>query len=217
MYKRILQLGVLVLISYNVTAADFSTPTSRVKDSIDKVIAILQNQSLGRDTKWKRIATVIREGFDFRSMSQSVLSTNWRTASPDEQERFTEFFSQYIEETYRDKIEAYTDEKVVYKNETIRGNRAIVETMIVTGSTEIPVVFKLREDDGQWYAYDAVIEGVSLVSNYRTTFMAIVRNEGMSGLLNNIQKRIDKYKERQEHKGAGGAAEKPAAHAAGEG
>ena len=217
MYKRIFQLGVLILISYTVMAADFSTPTSRVKDSVDKVIAILQDQTLDKDTKWKQIATVIREGFDFRSMSQSVLATNWRKASPEEQERFTEFFSQYIEETYRAKIEAYTDEKVVYKNETIKGNRAVVETVIVTSSTEIPVNFKLRQDDGQWYAYDVVIEGISLVSNYRATFAAIVKNEGMDGLLNNIQKRIDKYKAEQAEKGSGKATDNPETKAADQG
>ena len=119
---------------------------------------------------------------------------------PDEQERFTEFFTEYIEGTYRAKIEAYKDEKVVYKSQTIRGNRAMVETDITTSSTSIPVDFKLRQDDGQWFAYDVIIEGVSLVSSYRSTFAAIVKNEGMDGLLNNIQKRIDKYKAEQARK-----------------
>jgi len=217
MYKRIFHLGILVLLTCTVMAADFSTPTARVRDSIERVIAILQDQSLDRDARWEQIAAVIRGGFDFRSMSQSVLATNWRKASPEEQERFTEFFSQYIEETYRAKIEAYTDEKVLYKDETIKGDRAVVETVIVTSTTEIPVNFKLRLDDGQWYAYDVVIEGISLVSNYRTTFAAIVKNEGMDGLLNNIQQRIDKYKAEQAEKAAGKPVQEPAAETAGEG
>lgn len=213
MHKRIFQLCILILFSYTAMAADFSTPTARVRDSIEKVISVLQDQTLDKDARWKQIAAVIREGFDFRSMSQSVLATNWRKATPEEQERFTEFFSQYIEETYRAKIEAYTDEKVLYKNETIKRNRAVVETVIVTSTTEIPVNFKLRLNDGQWYAYDVVIEGISLVSNYRTTFSAIVKNEGMDGLLNNIQKRIDKYKAEQAEK----AKQESASTAAGEG
>ena len=189
-----------------------------MRDSIERVIAILKDQSLDRDARWNQIAAVIRDGFDFRSMSQSVLATNWRKATPEEQERFTEFFSQYIEETYRAKIEAYTDEKVLYKDETIKGKRAVVETVIVTSTNEIPVNFKLRLDDGQWYAYDVVIEGISLVSNYRTTFAAIVKNEGMDGLLNNIQKRIDKYKAEQEDKAAGDKTmDAPATESAGDG
>jgi len=200
MYKRIFSLMVLVLFASIAVAADYSTPTGRVKDSIEKVIATLNDKNLSREDRWQQISAVIKNGFDFRSMSQSVLATNWQKATPEEQQRFTEFFTQYIEETYRAKIEAYTDEKVMYKAETIKGDRAVVDTMIVTGSTEIPVSFKLKNNDGEWYAYDVVIEGISLVSNYRSTFAAIVKNEGMDGLLSDIQKRIDKYKADQSAK-----------------
>ena len=109
MYKRIFLLGILIFLSCSTVAADYTTPTGRVKDAVDKVITILKDQTLDRESKWQEIAVVIRSSFDFRSMSQSVLATNWRKASPDEQERFTEFFTEYIEETYRVKIEAYTD------------------------------------------------------------------------------------------------------------
>lgn len=205
MYKRIFSLMVLVLFASIAVAADYSTPTGRVKDSIEKVIATLNDKNLSREDRWQQISAVIKNGFDFRSMSQSVLATNWQKATPEEQQRFTEFFTQYIEETYRAKIEAYTDEKVLYKEETIKGDRAVVDTMIVTGSTEIPVSFKLKNNGGEWYAYDVVIEGISLVSNYRSTFAAIVKNEGMDGLLSDIQKRIDKYKAEKAGQDAGEA------------
>ena len=203
MYKRIFSLVLLILFASIALTADFSTPTGRVKDSIEKVISILKDKALDRESKWQRIATVIKSGFDFRSMSQSVLATNWQKASPEEQQQFTEYFTQYIEATYRAKIEAYTDEKVVYKEETVKGDRASVDTLIVTSTTEIPVTFKLKNNGGEWYAYDVVIEGISLVSNYRTTFAAIVKNEGMDGLLSNIQSRIDKYKADQAAGGGG--------------
>lgn len=194
MYKRIFLLGLLILLSCSVVAADYSTPMGRVKDSVAKVISILRDQSLDRENKWEQIEVVIRSSFDFRSMSQSVLARNWLKANPTEQEQFNEFFTESIEEIYRAKIEAYTNEKVIYKSQTIRGNRAIVETEIEANSNSIPVDFKLRQEDGQWFAYDVIIDGVSLVSNYRNTFAAIVKNAGMDGLLSNIQKKIDKYK-----------------------
>ena len=65
----------------------------------------------------------------------------------------------------------------------------------MTDTNEIPVDYKLKNNNGTWYAYDVVIEGVSLVNNYRSTFAAIVNNDGMDGLLNDIQRRIDKHKE----------------------
>ena len=207
MMARALSSIALLLIAVTAFAADFTTPMGRVKDSVDRVISILKDQSLDREARWRQIAAVIDNGFDFRSMSQSVLATHWKEATPEERERFTEFFSQYIEETYRSKIEAYTDEEIRYGSETIRGDRAVVETVIVTKTTEIPVNFKLKSNDGKWYAYDVVIEGVSLVANYRSTFAAIVKNEGMDGLLSDIQRRIAKYKEEQAAQPAAASAE----------
>jgi phospholipid transport system substrate-binding protein len=187
----------LSLISVFVIAADLSTPTGRVKDSVEKVITILKDKSVKRETRWDKIGVVINDSFDFRSMSQSVLATNWKKASPEERQQFVVFFSQYLEDTYRNKIEAYTNQRVEYVGETIRGKKAVVETFIITDSSEIPVNYKLKNNDGTWFAYDVVIEGVSLVSNYRSTFAAIVKNDGMDGLLTDIQSRINKYKASQ--------------------
>lgn len=193
-FVRILSTTIL-LLAWNVAlAADYSTPMGRVKDSVERVLGILNDTSLDRETQWRKVAVVIDESFDFRSMSQSVLSTHWRRATLEERERFTEFFSQYIEETYRSKIEAYTDQKIEYKKETINGDRAVVDVSIVTSSSAIPVSFKLKDNGGDWFAYDVVIEGVSLVNNYRNIFTAIAKNEGMDGLLSDIQRRIDHYK-----------------------
>ena len=194
LFKKITCAGLLVMLMNPGFAADYSTPMGRVRDSVEKVLTILNNASLNRESRWRRIAVVINDSFDFRSMSQSVLSTNWKRATLEERERFVDFFSQYIEETYRSKIEAYTDQKIIYKDESISGDRAIVDMAIVTDNSEIPVSFKLKDNSGEWYAYDVVIEGISLVNNYRNTFSAIAKNEGMDGLLADIQRRIDNYK-----------------------
>ena len=196
--KKFCSLILILLVSASLLAEDFTNPTARVKDSVEKVISILKDESLERELRWKSIGSVINQSFDFRSMSQSILATNWRTATPAEREKFVEFFSQYLEETYRTKIEAYTNQKVEYIGETINGKRAVVETLIITDNTEIPVNYKLKNNDGIWFAYDVVIEGISLVSNYRSTFAAIVKNDGMDGLLNDIQLRIDRYKSSNE-------------------
>lgn len=185
----------LVLMStFSVQAAVFTEPTARVKDAVNRVITILKDKELGQGERWDQIGNVIDESFDFRSMSQSVLATNWKKATPEERARFVEFFSQYLEETYKDKIQAYTNQRVEYNDEVIRGKRAVVETVIITDNTVIPVNYKLKDNDGSWYAYDVVIEGVSLVNNYRNTFAAIVKNDGMDGLLSDIKSRVDKYK-----------------------
>lgn len=197
MIKKLATSCVLFIISVSISAADLSSPSGRVKDSVDKVLAVLKDKSLDRETRWDKIGIVINDSFDFRSMSQSVLATNWKKASPEERQQFVVFFSQYLEDTYRTKIEAYTNQKIEFVGETIRGKKAVVETIIITDNSEIPINYKLKNNDGIWFAYDVVIEGISLVNNYRSTFSAIVKNDGMDGLLNDIQNRVRKHKASQ--------------------
>jgi phospholipid transport system substrate-binding protein len=194
MKTKILLLYLLTVISGNLAAITDKSPLEHVKTSTESVLSILNDQSLDRDEKWQNISKIIYERFDIRSMSQSVLATHWQSATPDEKKRFVEYFSQYIESTYRSKIESYTNQKVKYVKETITGNRAEVETKIVTDATEVPVNYKMKTDSGEWYVYDVVIEGVSMVNSYRSTFSAIVKNEGMDGLLKDIQKKVENYK-----------------------
>ncbi|MGD9604126.1 MAG: phospholipid-binding protein MlaC [Gammaproteobacteria bacterium] len=170
-------------------------PTATVSRTIDSIIDILRAQKgVPREQVWAQIGQIIDARFDFRSMSQSVLATNWQAASKAEKQQFVEFFSQYLEDIYRTKIEAYTNQRVEYGKETVKGTRATVETFIVTDATRIPVNYKLKNNDGEWYAYDVVIEGSSLVNNYRNTFDAIVKSQGMEGLLKDLEGRISRYR-----------------------
>lgn len=177
-------------------AASALTPTETVQEAVGQVLDILRRDGLTREQRWNEIGRVINARFDFRSMSQSVLSTNWRAATAEEKRQFVEFFSQYLEDTYRNKIEAYTDQRVEYVAEQVRKDRAVVDTEIVTDQARIPVTYRLKNNDGEWFAYDVVIEGVSLVSNYRNTFSAILKAEGMDGLLTDLEGRIANYKAR---------------------
>ncbi len=187
--------GILLYLTLGaVQAGTDITPTERVRGAVTEILSVLKNQSLDRDAKWVEIGRVINDGFDFRSMSQSILATNWRMATAEEKRQFVEFFAQYLEATYRDKIEAYSNQRVEYINELVRKDRAIVKTIIRTDATAIPVNYKLKLNDDGWYAYDVEIEGVSLVNNYRSTFAAIIKSEGMGGLLTDMQGRIDRYK-----------------------
>ena len=178
-------------------------PTQRVRQGIERVLSIVQDKTLTQEQRYEQIRAIVDKHFDFRSMSQSVLATNWQKASPEERRRFVDFFSEYLENTYFGAIDAYTGEQIEYGEGKVRGDRALVDTFIVTKTARIPVTYKLKLNDGDWYAYDVIIEGVSLVNNYRRTFSAIIREDGVDGLLNDIQQRIDKYKAAQRAKGEG--------------
>jgi len=116
-------------------------------------------------------------------MSQSVLSTNWRDASKEQQDEFQALFMQTLENTYIGRVEAYTNEQVDFKKEDINNNRATVDTAILASNNEIPVNYKLRLRSDGWFVYDVEVENVSMVSSYRETYRSVVKRDGMDGLL----------------------------------
>jgi phospholipid transport system substrate-binding protein len=165
--------------------------TDSVRTSVDTIIGILKDTSLDKPAKRDKIRGVIAERFDFRAMSQRTLATNWKKASEEEQQKFITLFAELIQNTYIDRVEAYTNETVKYPGEKITKGRAVVDTLIVTSSkAEIPVTYKLYLKKGSWLVYDVNIEGVSLISNYRSSYQEIVKNEGFSGLLAKMEEKI---------------------------
>ncbi|MFN2338898.1 MAG: phospholipid-binding protein MlaC [Gammaproteobacteria bacterium] len=166
------------------------TPKERVQETVDAVLEVLRDQNRDVETRKADIRVLIGQRFDFRAMAQSTLAQNWRTASEAEQDRFVSLYARLLENTYLVMVEEYTNETVEYRNETLRNEKnAQVDTAILAADKEIPVVYRTRLKDGDWYIYDVIIEGVSLISNYRSTYQQIVRREGMDGLLARLEER----------------------------
>jgi phospholipid transport system substrate-binding protein len=168
-----------------------TSPEQTVHESVDAIIALLKDDTLDQDDRRARIRAHINTRFDFNAMSQRTLATNWKKATAQEREKFITLFSQLIENTYIGKIEAYTNEKVEYPGEKVKGSKALVETLIIAASADIPVDYKLYKKGDDWLVYDVIIEGVSLVSNYRSSYQEIVKKEGFDGLLVKMQEKID--------------------------
>jgi len=194
MLKRlflILTVGIMLAAAHG-ASADMS-PTDSVRTSVDSILALLQNKEMDQATRRKEMRKVITGRFDFRAMSQRTLATNWKKASSEQKQEFVQLFAQLIENTYIGRIEAYTDEKVDFPGEKVKGKKAVVETLILTPSADIPINYKVyRKKNGEWWVYDVIIEGISLISNYRSSYQEIVSKEGFDGL---IAKMKDKIKE----------------------
>lgn len=192
MLNRLLKfLMMAVALSFTSAALAASSPTDDVRTSVDAILVILQNGELDVQQKRADISKIINKRFDFRAMSQRTLATNWKKTSDEEKKQFTALFSQLIESSYVGKIEAYTNEKVEYPGEKVKGKKAVVETLILTSSADIPVNYKLYQKGDQWLVYDVIIEGISLISNYRSSYQEIMKDEGFDGLLNKMQAKID--------------------------
>jgi len=180
--------GFMMTLAISAVAIDNATESVRM--SVDSIIGILKDTGLDQPSKREKIRVVIAERFDFRAMSQRTLATNWRKASKEEQQQFIELFSQLIQNTYIGRVEAYTNEEVKYPGEKITKDRAVVDTLIITSSAEIPVTYKLYLKDDRWLVYDVNIEGVSLISNYRNSYQEIVKREGFAGLLAKMEEKV---------------------------
>lgn len=162
-----------------------------MKGTIDEVIRILKDPTLRepRKKEERRVlldkAIIVR--FDFAEMAKRSLAAHWRERTPAEQKEFAELFGKLLESSYIGKIEAYTDEKVVYTNEILDGDFAEVKTKVVTKKVEIPIDYRLFKNGSDWKVYDVVIDGVSLVNNYRNQFNKVIRNSSYEELVKKMK------------------------------
>ena len=162
-------------------------PTDQVRRSVDEVLKIVQSQPDGpaRRTAVRQAANRL---FDFEETAKRALGPHWQQRTPAEHEEFVRLFSDLLEAAYVGKIDLYQGEKITYVGETVDGDQATVKTRIVTKQgNEVPVDYRLsREKDG-WRVYDVIIEGVSLVANYRTQFNKIIQTSSYDDLVKRMR------------------------------
>lgn len=172
------------------------SPKELVKETTDKVLAILRDPSLkGAEKKqelkhklWKEISRAI----DLEEISKRALGLYWRERSDKEKKEFIDLFSSIVQNFYIDRIVAYSDEEIVYLGEEQDNHYSTVQTKIIAKTgTEITVDYRLFDERGEWRVYDISVEGVSLVNNYRTQFNNILVKSSYEKLVEKMkQKRI---------------------------
>ena len=172
--------------------------TEAMKSTIDEVLKIVQDKELkepGRaDERRKRLEQVVGDRFDYQEMSRRALGAPWNTLSDKDKQEFVGLFQTLLTSFYADKIEAYSGEGVQYLNERTEKDFAEVRTKVLTGKTEIPLDYRLLNKGTDWRVYDVVVDGVSLVSNYRGQFSKILRSSTFADLLDQLHKKSDKIK-----------------------
>ncbi len=185
-------IGLAGVLNSSVSWAE--SPQQRVESIVDEAILILKDEGLDWPEKKVRIRSIILDNVDLRSMSQRILSRNWKKATDEEKERFTQLFTDLLETTYFNRIEEYSEERMEYVRERIKGDRAIVDTLFITRRRQIPINYRLIRKEGKWWIFDIVIEEVSLISNYRETYNEIVMRDGIEGLLTRMENKIEALK-----------------------
>jgi phospholipid transport system substrate-binding protein len=170
-------------------------PTDEVRETTDKIISIVSDPALKGASqealRRERIRKTVDELCDWKEMSRRSLGRHWTRRSEQEKKEFVQLFGQLLERTYIDKVEGYSGEKVDYTGDRTDGDYAEVEVKIMTKqNTEIPVVYKMRSKDQKWWVYDIIIEGVSLVNNYRTQFSEILTKSSYDALLKKLKEKV---------------------------
>jgi phospholipid transport system substrate-binding protein len=167
--------------------------TASVRGTIDSVLKVVADKSLDKDPvlRRKKLRQVIGQRFNYKQMVMRSLAKNYDKRSDKEREVFTELFKKLLENSYASKIENYKDETINYVDEKIKGNYALVRTQIVRKDGVIDVDYKMLKDNGQWLVYDFVIEGVSLIRNYKSQFSKIISTESYDALVSKLTKKIE--------------------------
>ena len=128
--------------------------------------------------------------FDFTELSKRTLGSHWKKFNPDQQKEFIQLYKDILEGAYKDKILSYTNEKIIYRKEiSLSENKAEIQSYIISKNTERPVFYRVFLKGNDWKVYDVVIEGVSLIKNYRSQFREILSNKSPEELLKNLRER----------------------------
>jgi phospholipid transport system substrate-binding protein len=167
-------------------------PTDQLRAQIDRVLKVLEDPELKKEGHVKERRAAVRkianDIFDFSETARRSLGRHWQGRTPTEQNEFVQLFSDLLERSYISKIETYGGEKISYLGDTIEGEQAKVQTKLVTkGSGDIPIEYRMHKKGDRWLVYDVVIEGVSLVANYRTQFNKIIQTSSFQELMNKMK------------------------------
>jgi len=180
---------VVAVLAFIVPRSAIAGPlTDQVRDSIDTVLKVVSDSELKKDARTAERRRMIRqvagELFDFTEISARSLGPHWRARTTAEREEFIALFGDLLEYSYISKIEMYSGETIRYLGEAVDGQQAVVKTRIVTKQgTEIPVDYRMMQNGSRWAVYDVNIEGVSLVSNYRSQFNTVIQRSGYRDLV----------------------------------
>ena len=179
-------------------------PIDALRGPLDSALAILQDPRYRmageREAQKEKLWEIIRKVFDFEGITVLAVGQNWKLFSPEQKKVFTDVFTTRLGNSYLNKIQGnFNNEKVEFlSQEILSASKARVKTKIIREVDSIPVDYSVRPVDGAWRIYDVVIEGVSLVANYRSQFNDILSKDSPDVLIERVRSQnIAQEKERK--------------------
>ncbi|MBX3329108.1 MAG: ABC transporter substrate-binding protein [Nitrospira sp.] len=189
---------IVICIGMAAVPAYAGPPTDSMKTTIDEVLRIVREKELKQPEKAEErrllLEKVVAARFDYAEMSRRALGAPWNQLTDQQKQEFVDLFRRLLTNSYADKIETYSGEGVQYLNERTEKEYAEVRTKVLSGKTEIPLDYRLINRADDWRVYDVVVDGVSLVNNYRGQFKKILSAASYSDLVDQLRKKSDKLK-----------------------
>lgn len=190
----------LAMMALSASAQEMPEPQALVKDASDTMLQALKEHESELKSDPQKIYSLVEEilipHFDFERMARLALGVSWRDASADQQARFVEEFRLLLVRTYATAMLEYTNEEIrflPFRDDIEKGRVNVPMEVVQPNGPSIPMVLSLyKNDNDQWKVYDVKIEGISLVTNYRSSFNRDIRTAGMDALIESLSKRNDK-------------------------
>jgi phospholipid transport system substrate-binding protein len=193
---KALALALCLNLILAVSGAMAGEPTEIVKGVVDGVLNVLNNPAYQgpahKNQRRQLMKEMVDRRFDYREMAKRSLGPTWRTLSHAQQEEFVRLFAELLEASYSDKIEKYSANiKIDYVGENVDEDYAEVRTVVLRANDRIPFNYLLLNDAEGWMIYDVSIEGVSLVSNYRSQFSRIIHEASYTELVRRLRTKVN--------------------------
>jgi phospholipid transport system substrate-binding protein len=187
----IIGLAAALLLAAPGFAEEQTEPVTIVRETVDRVIEILASEELSDAQRRQQIEEIAYQRFDFDTISRLVVARRWKGFTPEQREQFVEQFKLLLSSNYGSRITRYEQQKVAILGQRAEKNGDVtVMTRIEGGSADgIEVNYRLRKRDGPWMVIDVIIEGISLVSSYRSQFTEVLSRGGPEELLKQLREK----------------------------
>ena len=193
--KLILWLAIMFVLSApQRIMAKQTAITDDLKQTINQVMEILQDEKLKADPDARRkvLRDIIAKRFNYKQMAVRALAKNWGPRSADERQEFTKLFRELLERSYANKIETFDGGEIRYMDEIIKGKYAMIKTKVPHHGKFVSLDYKLILENGDWKVYDFVVNGVSMIRNYRSQFTKTLQQKSFKKLMENLERSVGK-------------------------
>lgn len=181
--------AILLMSTIAPAASAADDPLNVVRTTVDQALTVLRDKQTPTAQRQQKLRDIVSASFDFKAMSQSAMGYYWKQITPAQQQEFQTVFVTFIENSYLAKINEFVSGEVKYLNAQPNGTQfSMVKTSVVMPNTgAISLDFRLLNINGQWQIYDVLVDGISILANYRNQFNRIMSSKGYDTLIRDLK------------------------------